>query len=410
MIKKAFVLLFILQTDIAFCQELKISTDFENGSARIEYINNSTQTIRIIPAGDPKRGMPNWWNIRIDSVDSSKPVFLEVLSTSELIAAGGPAQNLRKISPGWTWPDQAAYSNDSITWKHSAPGIREGNVMRYCIQPTSPTLWIAWGPPFTPADATTFIQHLTKKHSFIRPFTLAQSREGRNVQALKISAGRKPDLQRPAIWVQARQHAWEVGGSWVAVGLAEWIAGEDKLAVWLRHNADIYIVPIMDVDHVATGDGGKHAVPHDHNRDWDATPYWPEVAEAQKYIRRLAEESRMNIFLDLHNPAPGNKVQTMYVLDKTYMGKGAFSRQELFVHLMMEEFGELKQLKNGPKPSVKTWEERVSEVWVLENANPNTIAFCIETPWNCPKGTTEGYHAVGESLGRVIGTFCSKFE
>ena len=409
MIKKAFVLLFILQTDIAFCQELKISTDFESGSARVLLLDQQTQTIRITPAGNPKRGMPNWWYLRIDGINTTLPIVLEIEAREDLIPNELTGQG-KKTSAAFTWPAQAALSLDGKTWKQTMDGQKINNKMVYRVQPAAGTLWLAWGPPFTPADAITFVQHLTKKHSFVSTFTLAQSREGRNVQALKISEGSKPDLQRPAIWVQARQHAWEVGGSWVAVGLAEWIAGEDKLAVWLRHNADIYIVPIMDVDHVATGDGGKHAVPHDHNRDWDTTPYWPEVAEAQKYIRRLAEEGRMNIFLDLHNPAPGNKVQTMYVLDKTYMGKGAFGRQELFVHLMMEEFGELKQHKNGTKPSVKTLEERVSEVWVLENANPNTIAFCIETPWNCQNGTTEGYHAVGESLGRVIGTICSKFE
>lgn len=388
------------------CQELRVTTSFESGSARVLGIDNATQTIRIIPAGDPKRGMPNWWNLRIDSINNSKPVFLEVLSTDELIQAG-PSGNLRKLSPDWTWPDRAAYSIDGKTWKHSSAGTREGNYMRYRIEPGSSTLWIAWGPPFTPTDATAFIQHLTKKHSFIKAFTLAQSREGRNVPALKISEGSKPDLQRPAIWVQARQHAWEVGGSWVAVGLAEWLAGEDKEAVWLRRNADIYIIPLMDVDHVATGDGGKHAIPHDHNRDWGPTPHWPEVAASQQYIRRLAEEGRMNIFLDLHNPAPGNKVQTMYVLDKTYMGKEAFPRQERFIELLIEEFGEIKQHRNGPKPSVTTPEELVSEAWVLENANPNTIGFCIETPWNAPKSTTTGYRAVGESLGRVMGKLLS---
>lgn len=383
------------------CQVLRISTNFGSGSARVVSLDNATQTIRIIPAGDPKRGMPNWWNLRIDSIDSKKPVILEVLSTDELIPQG-PSRNPRKISPDWTWPYQAAYSTDGKTWEHSPPGIRQENYIRYKIISGSSSLWIAWGPPFNLEDATLFISHLTKKYSFIKSFTLARSREGHNVPALKISEGSKPDSTRPAIWVQARQHAWEVGGSWVAVGLAEWLASEDSFAVWIRRHADIYIIPLMDVDHVTTGDGGKNALPHDHNRDWSSTPHWPEVAASQQYIRCLAGEGRMSIFLDLHNPSPGNKVQTMYVLDKTYMTKEAFSRQELFVKYMIEEFSELKQHRNGPKPALTTFEERVSEVWVLENANATTIAFCIETPWNSPKSTITGYRSVGQSLGRVI--------
>jgi hypothetical protein len=395
------MLAFLVSKDLS-SQNLCVSTNFESGSAQVVSLDKTTQTIRIIPAGDPKRGMLNWWNLRIDSINRNKPVILEVLSSDEVIAAG-PQKKLRKISPDWTWPNQAAYSTDGKSWKHSRTGIKEGSCIRYIIDPGSSTLWIAWGPPFNLSDATVFIQHLTKKYSFMKAFTLAQSREGRPIPALKISEGSIPDIKRPAIWVQARQHAWEVGGSWVAVGLAEWLAGEDSMAVWIRRHADIYIIPLMDGDHVTTGDGGKNGLPHDHNRDWTPTPYWPEVAASQQYIRRLAGEGRMNIFLDLHNPAPGNKVQTMYVLDKTYMTKEAFSRQERFVQLMTEEFGELKQNRNGAKPAISTWEEQVSEVWVLENANANTIAFCIETPWNSPKGTTEGYRSVGKSLGRVIG-------
>ena len=392
----------ILLSKTQYGQDLKVSTDFEGGSARVLSIDSGTQTIRIIPAGDPKRGMPNWWYLKVDGIKPGKSFILEVLSSDELVASG-PPENLRKMSPNWTWPNQAAYSMDGKTWKHSEAGKREGNCMRYQLDASSSTLWIAWGPPFTPSDMSDLSQSLTKKYDFIKAFTLAQSREGRTVTGLRISEGSTPNEQRPAVWVQARQHAWEVGGSWVAVGLAEWLAGDDKYAVWLRQHAEIYIVPLMDVDHVATGDGGKNAFPHDHNRDWVATPHWPEVAASQQYIRQMAKEGRMNIFLDLHNPAASNTEQTMYVLDKTYMGPEAHVRQERFVELMKEEFGVLKQHRNGPKPAVQTWGERVSEAWVVANANPNTIGFCIETPWNSPKSTTVGYRAVGASLGRVVG-------
>lgn len=384
-----------------YCQELRVTTAFESGSARVLAIDSTTQTIRIIPAGSPSRGMPNWWYLRIDGIKTGQPLFLEVSSTDELIRVG-PPEKFQKMSPGYTWPDKATYSIDGKNWKHSISGIKEGSCMRYKIESDSSTLWISWGPPFTPSDADAFIQQLSQHHSFITAFTLAQSWEGRNVTALKIAEGPTPILQRPAIWIQARQHAWEVGGSWVAVGLAEWLASDDRQAVWLRQHADIYIVPVMDVDHVATGDGGKNSFPHDHNRDWVANPHWPEVSASQQYILRLAKEGRMNIFLDLHNPSPGNKIQTMYVLDKSYMHEAAFPRQERFVQLMKDEFKELTQHRNGPRPAVATWQERVSEAWVLDNANENTIAFCIETPWNAPQSTTAGYRAVGKSLGLVM--------
>lgn len=382
-------------------QDLKVFSSFENASATVLKIDQATQTLRIVPAGNPEQGMPNWWYFRVDGVDKSKPLILEVASAQVLIKAN-PSKPGKKMAPAWTWPDRAAYSTDQQTWTQTSAGVKYDTHMQYLIQPESATLWLAWGPPFTSVNAIKLVDGLARDYHSASSLTLAQSLEGRRVPLLKICDSKTANSKRPAIWVQARQHAWEVGGSWVAAGLAHWLVSNDPQAIWLRQNAEIYIVPLMDVDHVATGNGGKHALPRDHNRDWDEKPHWPEVAAAQKHIKRLSNENRLNIFLDLHNPAAGNKVQTLYVLDKSYMGAEAFPRQERFIQLMMEYFGEIKQNRNNPKPANPDWEERVSEVWVLDHANPNTIAFCVETPWNVPAGTPEGYAIAGQKLGRAM--------
>jgi hypothetical protein len=45
---------------------------------------------------------------------------------------------------------------------------------------------------------------------------------------------------------------------WVAQGFAEWLLSDrDADAAWLRQHGEVFIVPIMDVDNVATGNGGK---------------------------------------------------------------------------------------------------------------------------------------------------------
>ncbi|MBB5440694.1 hypothetical protein HDC92_004397 [Pedobacter sp. AK017] len=69
---------------------------------------------------------------------------------------------------------------------------------------------------------------------------------------------------------------------------------------------------------------------------------------------------------------------------------------------MIEEFGELKQ--NPARPPAENPEVfyRVSVPWVLEHSNANTIAFCIETPWDIPEGTPKGYAMVGQKLGSAV--------
>ncbi len=400
--KKILVLVFILFSfKDSFGQNIKVFTNFESGSARVISINQETQTLRISPAGDTERGMPNWWYLRIEGLTLNKPLVLEVAAREDLIPDELTGKG-KKIAPGWTWPAQATLSLDGKLWKQTTPGFVQQGLMTYTIVPTSTTLWIAWGPPFTPTDATNFVNKITKDHQFAKAFELCKSLEGRSVPALHISAGNIPTKERPAIWINARQHAWECGGSWVGVGLIEWLVSDNQQAKWLREHTDIFFVPIVDIDHVASGDGGKHAKPQDHNLDWSNRPHWPEIAAIQKHILSLAKEERMNMFLDLHNPSPGSKQQTAYVIEKAYMPEKADTRKLRFVDLMIAEFGGLKQNPAAPPKENPELFHRVSVPWVLEHSNSNTIAFCIETPWNTPFSTVEGYGAVGQKLGNAV--------
>jgi hypothetical protein len=401
MIKKVILFLFIISSGVVIGQELKVTTNFESGSARVLLLDQQTQMIRITPAGDPKRGIPNWWYVRIDGINTAIPLVLEVEAREDLI----PDENTgvgKKTSPAFTWPTQAALSLDGKTWKQTAAGEKINNRMVYQVQPTAGTIWLAWGPPFTPTDALHFVNRISQTHSFAKAFTLGRSRAGREVPALQIAEGSKLTDQRPAIWISARHHAWECGGSWVGAGLVEWLVSDDAQAKWLRQHAEIFVVPLLDVDHVATGDGGKHSEPQDHNLDRSATPHWPEVAATQQRILALAAAGRMNLFLDLHNPSPGNKQQTAYVIEKAYMPEKAEPRKLRFVELMVEVFGGLKQNPARPPAENPALFHRVSVPWVLEHGNANTIAFCIETPWNTPAGTPEGYGIVGRKLGSAI--------
>ena len=63
----------------------------------------------------------------------------------------------------------------------------------------------------------------------------------------------------------------------------EWLVSDDPRAETLRKAAKIYVVPIMDIDNVAIGAGGKDQKPHDHNRDWSDQPHWHSVAAAQEH-------------------------------------------------------------------------------------------------------------------------------
>lgn len=390
---------FVASSSVA---EVRVSTDFEGGSARVESVDEAARTIRFMPGGDPQRGWPCWWYLRVDGVASGETWTLD-LGGSDRPARNNGQDTGKPLTATWAMPKRAAFSTNGSTWQHTEPGQRQGDRMHYAITGTGQPLWIAWGPPFTPRDTDALIAAVEHALPSAKSFELARTREGRPVRGIHISEGGA--MKPPAVWVQARQHAWESGASWVARGFAEWLASDRPEARWLRTHAEIFLIPIMDVDNVATGNGGKEANPRDHNRDWDERPVYPEVAAAQKHLRTFAKEGRLDVFLDLHNPGAGDLRPFFFVGPEELLADAARTRRAQLLSAATTRIAE--PLLLDPKPHVTgqsyhpLWRQ-ISGQWVNANGNPHTVAACLETSWNTPHSTTEGYRTVGRQLGETV--------
>ena len=83
-------------------------------------------------------------------------------------------------------------------------------------------------------------------------------------------------------------------------GLLSAVLDDDELGRRWRERWQILAVPFMDKDGVEAGDQGKNRAPHDHNRDYNATPLYPEVAAWMKLGESLKD--RVVFSLDLHCP------------------------------------------------------------------------------------------------------------
>ena len=51
---------------------------------------------------------------------------------------------------------------------------------------------------------------------------------------------------------------------------------------------------------------------------------------------------------------------------------------------------------------MKELAEQISVNSVSMNGNPHTVSLCLETIWNSPHSTTEGYRAVGANLAAAV--------
>jgi hypothetical protein len=385
--------------------ELRVSTDFPGGSARVEAVDQATRTIRFLPGGDPAHGWPCWWSLRIEGAEPGETLTLD-LAGSDRPARNNGQDTGKPLSANWAMPGRAAFSPDGKTWRHTAPGRRAGERMEYRVVAEGGSVFAAWGPPFTTRQAEELIAAAEQATPAAKRFELSRTRAGRAVPALRISAS--TDARPFGIWIDARQHAWESGSSWVAQGLVEWLTSAEAAAVWLRQHAEVFVVPILDVDNVETGNGGKEADPRDHNRDWSDAPVYPEVAAAQARLRQLAAEERLDLFVNLHNPAPGDARPFFFCGPGELLSPLAQRNRAAFLQRAGEHLTEPLALEPQTRttgPNYHPLWRQISGQWVTDHGNPQTVSACLETAWNTPHSTTEGYRTVGRQLGQAMAAY-----
>ncbi len=384
----------------SFAADLSVSTDFPGGSAEVLEVDSQSRRIVIAPQVLSERGWPCWWYLRIDGATPGETITLQVDRAAKEFQPG------RRLTANWSLPQRPAVSLDDIEWRHANAGELSAQGGVYKVDAPAERFWLAWGPPFLPAHAEALIARVVEKLPDARRFVLAETRQGRPVAGVRIGDGSQPQ----AIWVNARQHAWESGGSWVGQGFLEWVTSDDPAAVALRARTEIICIPIMDVDNVTLGAGGKDAIPRDHNRDWAEEPVYPEIAAAQKEIQALIAAGRLQLYLDLHNPGPSDK-QPFYFGPYNYdtlppVRRRAFDR---FLELSIEEIRDPMVLH--PKYRFATYVQsdeergRMSSEWVRRRTEGAAIGLTLETSWNTPYSTIDGYLAVGEGLARAVARY-----
>lgn len=382
--------------------QMRVSADFPGGSAVVVSVDTDERSVHIRPDVHKDRGWPCWWYCRLDGLSVGKPVKVTVSANP------APFRDSQVLDHTWLLPDRASISDDDVRWEHTAEANRGGSTATYAFDASAETMWVAWGPPFLPSHAESMLKQISTSDSNAELFELARTRHNRPVYAIRFGARATDAVKPSAIWVQARQHAWEAGSSWVAQGFLKWATSDDPIAARLRSKATICVVPIMDVDSVTDGAGGKASVPRDHNRDWDDEPEFPEVRAAQTLIHSLHKHHRFDVFVDLHNPSANDRKPFFF---GPKIDELSSVQQRNFIRWKAIAESHIEHLEPEYRFAayVKTQEERnrVSSNWVRDHSSPQVVAMTLETPWNRPEGTQEGYQLVGRQLGMTIARYLS---
>jgi hypothetical protein len=380
----------------------RAAADFPGGAADVLRVDPASRTVRLkVP---DQTGWRAWWYLRIDGTSPGETVRVEV-------------EDKNTLEDKKCRPVRAVYSEDRRDWKFTGPGrsVKEdgatGATMAYEAKANGPAIWFAWYVPFVSSDAEAMARKAEKACPEAKRFELCRSEGGLSVVGLRVAAGHPSSPARPAVWIQARQHAWEVSGSWTVAGIVEWLVSDDPRAKALRAKADVTVIPNMNVDYVERGLSGKNYKPHDLNRDWTDKPIWNAVRAAMAELKQLDEAGQLKLFLDLHAPGWGWGGVEYWTDDVNQLTPLRKERVLRLIACMKEDWSGTNELwsLNGPIDPKYTKRLPISTNWVKANTREEVVGGALEIPVAPPKGFQGDPPAPHLALGRRLGLAIERF-
>jgi hypothetical protein len=208
------------------------------------------------------------------------------------------------------------FSNDGQTWQHlpdsAAAWDAEKKELTLMFKPQSDSIWIAHIAPYTPRKLQRLLADIDHS-SHARVEVIGKTAQGRDLHLVTVTDASVPEAQKKVVWLQARQHAWEAGTSYVAEGALRFVTSDD--AADLRRKVVFKFTPMVDVDGCATGKVRFNANGYDVNRHWSEVDLrnkqflqlMPEIWYTKKAI---VAAGRIDLMLNLHNTETAEYLDT----------------------------------------------------------------------------------------------------
>jgi hypothetical protein len=210
------------------------------------------------------------------------------------------------------------YSDDGVEWKHFErcewDDAKKEATLRF--RPEGQSIWIAHIPPYTAGDLERLLSEVEKSPDATVE-VIGKTVGGREIPMVSVTDLRTPDSGKKVLWLQARQHAWEAGTSYVMEGALRFVISDEPAAKALREKVVFKFTPMVDVDGCAAGKVRFNGNNYDVNRHWtevdlrrpEMLKLMPEVWYTKKAI--IGVGSKIDLMVNLHNTETGEYLATM---------------------------------------------------------------------------------------------------
>ena len=273
---------------------LAVDTAFPSGALSSCQVERSNRvSVLIAPEDEPPINCSPWYAFRLTPAK-----------------AGTVTVTLNYTTCGHRyWPK---YSYDGVTWNFVNPKdveVKEFGGLDFArikVKSDGRPLFVAAQEIVVPATYDAWLDTLGKKPGVTR-FTLGQSAEGRDIEAVRIG---NPEA-REVIVLVGRQHPPEVTGALAMFPFVEQLLGDDDTARAFRERFQIVAVPLLNPDGVVRGHWRHGTGGMDLNRDWGPFTQ-PETRLMRDLLEKIDADpgQKLRLFIDFHS----TKYDTIYTL------------------------------------------------------------------------------------------------
>lgn len=393
-----FGLIFLVtRASAAATDDFQVDAAFPGGN--IQVLNRDGAAFVL---GPDLRDTQGWWfhfHFRLKAPPEERAAF--TFFEKSPIGVRGPAMS---VDGGRTWAWMGKESVKMTESDGKPAWTFEGSVPKNALE-----VRFAFAPPYLESHLRDFLDK-HRSNSALQVSELCRSRKGRRVDMIRAGCLDSAKA-KGVVLLTARHHACESMASYAMEGFLDAALASDEIGRRWQANWEIIALPFADKDGVEDGDQGKNRKPHDHNRDYNATPLYPEVAAWMKVGN--ANKDRVRISLDLHCPhISGQWNDRVYIVGSS---APAFAAKEKAFALTLEK------TRRGPIPfraadcylaAGTAWNQpsnysagRSSSAWARATFPDSLLAATIEIAYADAQGAevnAETARALGNDLARAV--------
>jgi hypothetical protein len=295
---------------------IRFNTNFEGGSLGVvEQLGEASYRCRVKGQQNElgRNRQASWYFFRMDGVKGRDLALIMSDFVGEYNNKPGACAMAAGIIP--------VFSIDGEHWRvvpevHWDDSTKEATIK---LRPEVDTIWVAHQTPYTPRRLASLLEQVDKCDD-ARIEVIGKTVRGRDLHLITVTDAEVPDRDKVTVWLQARQHAWESGTSFVMEGALRFVTSDERDARSLRRKVVFKFTPMVDPDGCAGGQIRFNSNGFDVNRHWDEVDLrqkrflslMPEIWYVKKAIISQVDAGRkISLLVNLHNTETAEYLQTM---------------------------------------------------------------------------------------------------